>query len=559
MAKPRSTVGTSQSLATGQADERFTESAGEKTRRPARKTLIVAIVFISLAYAAGLFYYASVRPIEGDEGYYSTAARLVAEGQAPYRDFSYQQGVLLPYLYSWIWLVHPRSLVAMRFFSAACGAIAVLLWGLWLSSWKRPTAKIALFTFGAILVNPNWISKHVVVESFAVADLLASLAMICLYAAIQSGRLRWYFMVGLSLGLCVAVRSLYCGLIPLLLVCFVYLETRDLSAGFPKTLALLAGAVERGGKVRTTVLPFPRTLAYLAGAACGLLPVLYSLTADPGAFLFNNVRGRQILQPYPGIRQMLHMYWQVARSLAHQGYFPVEMLLAAIGAISLWRLRGKSGSLYTSKDYIYCTLAILMFAVYSATALVPYPVFNQYFTSPLIPFLVCFMAEGLRITLNRTGKAASVLLIVIPVLFLHGLRGEILLYSGSPQNQLAFYRKVARAIEAGSRPDAVVISLWPGFLLDSGRRYYPGSDDHFNYVLADRISAPERRRYHLISTEDVVNAVSGGKVDMFLSAPYRTLLESSMSPREAIAFKSGLDTHYRLVNRFDGVKIYRKR
>jgi hypothetical protein len=29
----------------------------------------------------------------------------------------------LPYLYSWIWAVHPSSLIAMRMLSAACGGL----------------------------------------------------------------------------------------------------------------------------------------------------------------------------------------------------------------------------------------------------------------------------------------------------------------------------------------------------------------------------------------------------------------------------------------------------
>src|SRR3974377_871115 len=84
--------------------------------------MLVSVSLASLIYLLGLLYYAQLRPLDGDEGFYTTAARLAREGKVPYRDFSYQQGVLLPYIYSWIWGVHPRSLVAMRFLSATCGA-----------------------------------------------------------------------------------------------------------------------------------------------------------------------------------------------------------------------------------------------------------------------------------------------------------------------------------------------------------------------------------------------------------------------------------------------------
>lgn len=94
-------------------------SAGRTTTDP---LILGVVIAASAVYLAGLIYYAHVRPIDADEGFYTTAARLVWEGKTPYRDFFYQQAPLLPYLYSWIWAVHPRSLVAMRFLSAACGA-----------------------------------------------------------------------------------------------------------------------------------------------------------------------------------------------------------------------------------------------------------------------------------------------------------------------------------------------------------------------------------------------------------------------------------------------------
>ena len=82
-------------------------------------------------------YYAGVRLIDGDEGFYATAARLVWQGKTPYRDFFFQQAPLLPYLYSWIWAIYPDSLLAMRLLSAACGGIAVFLWGVSLLSVER--------------------------------------------------------------------------------------------------------------------------------------------------------------------------------------------------------------------------------------------------------------------------------------------------------------------------------------------------------------------------------------------------------------------------------------
>jgi len=91
-----------------------------------RRAPTLVLLFCCLYFAA-LVYYATVRRVDADEGFYTTAARLVWQGKAPYKDFFYQQAPLLPYVYSWIWAIRPNSLVAMRILSAVFCAAATLL------------------------------------------------------------------------------------------------------------------------------------------------------------------------------------------------------------------------------------------------------------------------------------------------------------------------------------------------------------------------------------------------------------------------------------------------
>ena len=136
-----------------------------------RRRLFVLVVLASLAYLVALIYYTHTRPLDGDEGYYTTAARLVWEGKVPYKDFAYPQGVLLPYLYSWIWAAWPHSLVAMRALSATCAAAATLLWGLWLAADRRLSDSVVLTALGLVLLNPYWLWWNTAVKTFAVANL----------------------------------------------------------------------------------------------------------------------------------------------------------------------------------------------------------------------------------------------------------------------------------------------------------------------------------------------------------------------------------------------------
>jgi hypothetical protein len=309
---------------------------------------------------------------------------------------------------------------------------------------------------------------------------------------------------------------------------------------------------------RTSRRKFPGTLAFLGGALCGVLPMIISFAGGPQAFIFNNVRYRSLLSPHTSFRHSVHVYLNNLLSLLHHTYFVVTVLLALIGVASLLRRRDTHDLPYNREDYFYFQLTFLMLVVYVATASIPFPVFDQYFTSPLLPFLVAFIAEGLRVTL-RFRTAGLVLVVLLPILFYRGIKGENAEYASGPYQQIASYRRVAAAVEANSREDETVLSIWPGYVFESGRRYVPGSEDQFNYDVANKISPKERALFHVLSTADVINAASSGAMDIFVSYASKYYLEASMSPSELQKFHAALDTNYSLVGRIDGVEVYRRR
>jgi hypothetical protein len=500
-----------------------------------RRAPFVAVGLASLIYLTGLIYYAQVRPLDGDEGYYTTAARLVWSGETPYKDFAYPQGILLPYLYSWVWAVHPRSLVSMRLLSVACGTVAVSLWGIWLLSSRRFSAAIVLATFGVVLLNPYWVWWNVAVKTFAVANLLMSVVMVCLYAALQSQRAKWYFVAGLALGACASVRSLYAPLVPFVLLWLGYMEWRTSKRAF-------------GG-----------TLAFLGGSACGVLPMVLSFASDPQAFVFNNMKYRTLLSPHESLRHTIHVYLNNLLSLLHHTYFVAIMLLALAGILSLLRLRSKQDSPYHRRDYLYFQLVFLMLLVYGATASIPFPVFDQYFTSPLLPFLIVFVAEGLRVAFRFRTASIVLLAVIAPLLFFQGIKGEAQEYASRSYLHLSSFRKVIEALESNSRKDDVVLSIWPGYVFESGRRYFPGSENQFNYDIASKITPKARERYHLLSQREVIDAVSSRAVSVFISSPSGYYLDTFMSAEELRTMRSALAANYALAGTFDGVEVYRRR
>ncbi len=504
----------------------------------ARPILVFVVVLVSLAYFIGLVHFAQIRALDGDEAYYITAARLVWEGKIPYTDFAYQQGISLPYIYSWIWAVHPRSLIAMRYLSSACGAIAVLFWGIWLLSARRFSSAVAFATFTVIVFNPYWVWWNVAVKTFAVANLLMSLALICLYVALQSEKAKWYFGAGLALGVCASVRSLYAPLVPFLLLWLLYKEWRSSSRDFTGTLL------------------------FVGGATGGVLPMIFSFAHDPQAFIFNNVSYRTLLSPHESLRHSVHVYLNNLISLLHHTYFVATILLAIVGALSalsLLKLRHRRDSPYNREDYQYFQLTLLMLLVYVAIASIPFPVFDQYFTSPLLPFLVVFIAEGLRVAFRFRMASVVLLAVLVPILFFRGIRGEAAEYGSAPSLQLSSFRNVTQVLEANSREDDVVLSIWPAYVFESGRRYFPGSENHFNYGVAYKISPAARMRFHVLSKDEVFQAISTGAVDVFIPSSSKYYLDDTMSPSELRAFHTALDANYVPVGGDDGVKVYRRR
>lgn len=532
-------------LSLGVANSRVDQESATRTAR--KQWLIVAI--ISLVYLAGLVYSATKKPIDGDEGFYTTAARLVWEGKTPYRDFFFQQAPLLPYIYSWIWAVYPRSLVAMRLLSVAAAGLAVFLWGAGLMSVKRLPTKVVLAAFLAVALNPYWICWNVVVKTFAFANLLMTAAAICLYAALRSGRPRWCFAGGLALGLCTSARALYGPLIPAVLI-WVFIREWRMSKSYAMALA------------------------FLVGTACGLLPMMVSFLGDPHAFLFNNVqyhglqagfrhaRGSDIYTVgYRGIGDTLavYLYILVMNLLGLHPYFTISVVLAIVGGLSLRKLSRKQDPAYDAHDYAFIKLATLILAVYTVTALIPFPPYLQYFDGPLVPFMLPFVAEGLRVAL-RAGKHWLVLLAVVaPILCLAEIRAETATTSSDPWWRLTSYRQVTEVIEANSRPDDVVLSFWPGYVFESGRRYFPGMEDQFVYRITNMISPEARARYHVVSTDDVTKAISTRAVPLLVVGAWMPEYYRNLTPAERQAFHAAVDANYSLVSQTDGVAVYRRR
>jgi uncharacterized membrane protein len=93
-----------------------------------RRSAVIGLIGVALT-AAMFIPFALTRFVDGDEGIYGLVARLVIEGDVPYRDFAYPQMPLLPYAYG-AWLtIAGESWTSLRILSALLAvALAALLY-----------------------------------------------------------------------------------------------------------------------------------------------------------------------------------------------------------------------------------------------------------------------------------------------------------------------------------------------------------------------------------------------------------------------------------------------
>jgi hypothetical protein len=261
-----------------------------------------------------------------------------------------------------------------------------------------------------------------------------------------------------------------------------------------------------------------------------------------------------------GYHDTIHVYFRVLVNslLAHHPYFTLEVLLSLIGGWSLLKLCKKQEAPYTDRDYRYFQLAFLMLTVYTTVALIPFPPYEQYFTSPLVPFLLPFVAEGLRVALVSWRRRVPLLALAVPILFAGEISRETMTNSQYSWCQLSSYRKVAEAIKSHSSPDDVVLSFWPGYVFESGRRYFPGMEDHFVYRITSRISPEARARYHVVSKDQVTRAVSTGAVSTLIIGAWMGEYYENLSPSEIQGFHAAVRANYSLVSRIGDVAIYQR-
>jgi hypothetical protein len=444
--------------------------------------LLLAPVFFSLL--CFFLFVSRHRFIDGDEGFYLLASRLVLNHKTPYLDFLYTQAPLLPYVYG-IWMKFMGlTWVSARTLSALLTAsLGLIVYGhVCRLTGKSLAGLSAVVLFMASTLVFAW---YPIAKTYSLAGLFLFSAYVIVSRLTPASLPWWMACGGLLFGLSVDTRSYLAGVAPV----FVWWIIRQ------------SEATKR----------ISNTLWFLGGLAIGIAPSVLLFAVSPDRYLFDNL-GYHALRSNAGLIGDLRAKIHVARVVlvgpddSGLQFGMVSTISAALGV--LWR-RSRTAALFP----------FLIAFVVGFVSILPTPAHPQYFCL-CMPFLIVSAVYAVN---KYSGSlqsqapkwvaafACAGLFVSYLVLGAAGFRnylitGDVIGIRNSadaPNWRLERVREVSEAIDQVAMPEESIASFWPGYIFESKAVPYPGFENNFGWVVSWGLTRQERTKYHIISEEDL--------------------------------------------------------
>ncbi len=448
------------------------------------KVLFVPVILLQAVF----FYFVSQhRLIDGDEGYYTLASRLVLQHKTPYLDFFYPQAPLLPYVYA-LWL----KVCGVSWFSArTLSALLTVIVGALLythvchetQKWIAGVSAVILFASSSLVFA--WFPT---VKTFSLSALFLFAAYVVLARTSPTSSGWPLAAAGVLFGLSVDTRSYFIALLPV----------------------LLFWIFRRGAERRIRLL-----LWFVAGGVVGLVPSAILFFASPDRFFFNNLGFHAVRVNHGGLlgawRNKARMIKVLFIGTHTGGQFSILALASAALMYVLYRRRLRLDS---------PLLAWVLAFVLGLVCLLPNPSALQYF-SAIMPFLiaavVCWSSEFFhRLQSQRAIRftAASAIVLLVGFMGFGVLSFEEYLFTGAevpglenaadaPNWTLPQVSAVSAAIDQLAMPGEEVGSFWPGYIFASWADPAPGFEDNFGMIAAQGLSPEKRQKYHVVYSSEI--------------------------------------------------------
>jgi hypothetical protein len=467
---------------------------------------IIAVAAVVLAAALGLLFVVRGE-LNADEGWYLYASRLVYRGQLPYRDFSFTQMPLLPYVYGLVQLVKP-SLYLGRIVSVAfaMGAVVLCVRVAWREANRFGAAAVALLCLAAPTAIYNLtLTKTYALVAFFLAALLATLTSPA--PRTRTLPLATAAAVGLAL---------------------------SRTSGIPLAVIVVVYALWRAPDARTRLW-----VAFIAGA--GAVVTLVLVLLDPSAARFDLYSFHQLLWYHAPTSTRIDTIFTTRIPDWFGEYWGYVLLWVAaiVAVVTSADLRG-----YVRRHVEYLILTVGL-VIYLAVQLPAGQFAPVEYAAPVIPVVIAvpviliarrlFTADDRLAVGPALAVGAGALVVLLAVLTaVHPSARGYFVTEGAPKS-VAAANRVAGYVKANTAPGDEVLALWgQPATYAADRDLVPGVT--FGAFSYEDLSSPDAQAYHYVNRGQLRSIIESRRPTLIVLTGVDDLvfgLRGSLSNRHA--------------------------
>lgn len=471
-----------------------------ETSPPPRWAGVVLSLIAVGSYGLILGYWATVRGVNQDEGFYIRAGVDVLHGQRLYADVFYPQMPYLPWVESVVFGLFGVSLLTARAISVAASALGagLVVWIVWRQSRSPSGAALALLFFVAGGVPLNGLA---VAKTYGLANLFMLAAFALLLE--ESAESQWRALgAGAALAVAIGVR------LPVVAV----------------TPVLAALSWRRG---RAAVILFA------TGMVAASLPWIVMALRAPDYFWFCNVTFHVLRREMVGLGAIL---LQKVGVIEKWLFLPQHLIIWILAAVGFW--------LAPRKTWAPALAALMLAAVYAITT----PTYVEYATQ-FLPLLLVVAGPAMARLSER-----PMAYVLVAAVYVAGLYPAV---RSIPENSpLAAKRQlwsretvaeVSSFLRDHTQPSDPILSWWEGYPVLSGR---PGINGvgFWQSNVAKKLEPEAAQKYHVTRQEELRRLLRQ-------KYPVAVVVSTGQWRR----FRPLLDQGYRQAREVHGIEIFLRR
>jgi hypothetical protein len=502
--------------------------------------LTVSGVFLLVALFAlifGYFCFISLkRPADVDEGFFLVMGKSIfVNGRTIYLDFFSPQMPLLPYVYGFIMSLFGYTWKVARIFNSLfpAGIGLILCWYAVRSTRSKAFAlSVALiFCFSPFIFI--WFSCARV-SALATFLLVAS---VCFLPPINThSSALAYLYSGVLLGLSVDTRLYVLAAAPAIIFHLIQVEKQR----------------------------WLRSVAFFVTGICAALSINLPLfLASPSKYVWNII-GIHALKTSSGLIGALPQKGDVLLKLLFD--YPSFRPTLYFGYILIFFLYLVHQAL-RRKPLLQWNPAFLVAAAIFLVSILPTPTFSRYFVVAVPLFLLLgidlFGSLLLALRRNMQRKALIAGVLAVSILFSwfgagkvdyylfkgNNLGGSMPTEGGKADWNMDNVRAVSQAIDRLVAPDAAVVSLWPGYLLESDVQILPKTENvtllELEHSLPENINAISQT----ITDKEVRTGIRDKKIDLLIYG-------NSVAPQVGEYKRLLIENGYIVAKRIGGISLF---